>query len=320
MNVLEKMILKIIKSKVSNWFKMEKSLTQKQNVYLSDVLSPEKSWPNPDKIASGEEVPFSLQNIPLVGLSLKSCVAQGMKAIKSIKDNPKRLKATMSQDEFQKFEDLAEKMGIGGIGYTKLPAHFIFKERAVLFDAAIVLIMEMDKEKITKAPSIETFQMVMKTYDTLGIITNKLTDFLRQMEFQAQASHPLGGLVLYPPLAVKAGLGWFGRHGLLITPAFGARQRVAAIFVNIENLPINDNNEHTWISNFCGKCGRCIKMCPNKAILENPIEHKSGRKTTIDRDKCLPVFVKQNGCTVCIKECVFTNQKYDTIKKKIKQN
>ena len=314
MNILEKIILKIIKSKVSNWFKMEKSLTQKQNVHLSDKFSPEKSWPNPEKIASGEEVPFSLQNIPLVGLSLKSCVAQGMKTIKSIKDNPKRVRVTMSQNELEKFENLAKEMGIGGIGYTKLPAHFIFKERAILFDTAIVLIMEMDKDKVAKAPSVETFQMVMQTYDTLGIITNKLADLLRQNGIQAQASHPLGGLVLYPPLAVKAGLGWFGKHGLLITPAFGARQRVAAIFVNIENLPITDSNEHAWIEDFCSKCGRCIKMCPNNAILENPIEYKSGRKTTIDRNKCLPVFVKQNGCTVCIKECIFTKQKYDLIK------
>jgi epoxyqueuosine reductase QueG len=130
------------------------------------------------------------------------------------------------------------------------------------------------------------------------------------MGFQAQGSHPLGGLVLYPPLAVEAGLGWFGRHGLLITPEFGPRQRIAAIFVNIDNLPMAKMNEHLWISEFCMRCGKCIRTCPAKAIMEKPFEHKSGRKTSIIREECLPVFVKQEGCTVCIKECAFSQTNY----------
>ncbi len=108
----------------------------------------------------------------------------------------------------------------------------------------------MDKEAIMNAPSVSTFKMVMSTYDTLGIITNQITKHLRNKGFQAQASHPLGGLAVYLPLAVEAGLGWFGRHGLLITPQFGARQRLSAIFVNIENLPLNTENNHTWIEDF----------------------------------------------------------------------
>lgn len=315
MNLLEKVMLKIIKNKVENWFELERSLSSLEKVCRAVEDSPEKSWPNPDKIPGGEEVPFSLKNIPIVGHHLKSSIEQGVIAIKSIRDNPESTKNLISRDELIEFEESARSEGIGAIGYTKLPHHFIFKDRAVLYDTAIVLIMEMGRDAVMDAPSINTFRMVMSTYDKLGKTTNLLTEQLRKMGYQAQASHPLGGLAVYPPLAVKAGLGWFGRHGLLITPQFGPRQRIAVIFANIDNLPICDDSEkHAWIEKFCDHCGKCIRKCPSGAILEQPVTFQSGRKSHILRDRCLPVFVKQQGCTICVKECIFTSRNYNDIR------
>ncbi|MDD4802149.1 MAG: 4Fe-4S binding protein [Syntrophomonas sp.] len=318
MNIIEKAFLKVIRNKVAKWFNLERSLTSLENVYTSTENSPERSWPNPDRIPSGEEVPFSLKNIPIVGNSLRSAIDDGVKAIKSIQENPKLGRLSIADHELKEFEALARLKGIGAIGYTKLPAHLIFKDRAVLYNTAIVLIMEMDSIAIKNAPSVDTFRMVMSTYDKLGKVTNLLTEKLRKMGYQAQAGHPLGGLVLYPPLAVKAGMGWFGRHGLLITPHFGPRQRIAAIFANIDNLPLSEANEHSWIGKFCDRCGKCIRECPSNAILELPIEHKSGRKTHIIRENCLPLFVKQQGCTICVKECSFTNNSYKDLYERFK--
>ena len=206
-------------------------------------------------------------------------------------------------------------MGIGDIGYAKLPRHLIFKERAVLYDSAIVLLKEMPKDKVDKAPSIATFKMVFESYDSLSKIVNNLTEYLRKQGYGAQGGYPLGGLNLYPPLAAAAGLGWMGRHGLLITPQFGPRQRIGAIFTSIENLPFGKTNPHSWIGNFCGTCGRCIRTCPQEAIREHPVIHDSGRKTHIIREKCLPYFVTKHGCTVCVKECSFSRRHYDDIHK-----
>ena len=313
MNLVEKLMLKMISKKVAKWFELERSLASWDNVYKSNENSPEKSWPDPAKMPGGEEIPFSLKNIPIVGASLKSSIEQGVIAIKSIETNPTVGKISIGDKELKEFEEYAKSKGIGAIGYTKLPLHLIFKDRAVLYDTVIVLIMEMDRLLIKKAPSIDTFRMVMSTYDKLGKTTNLITERLRKMGYQAQAGHPLGGLVLYPPLAVQAGLGWYGRHGLLITPYFGPRQRIAAIFTNIGNLPLSKSNNHSWIEKFCAACGRCIVKCPSSAILEQPIEHKSGRKTHIVREKCLPLFTKQQGCTICVKECVFSNSSYEEI-------
>lgn len=313
MNYIEKTILKAISHKVEKWFELEKSLSNIESAQKSTMMSPEKSWPNPKKIREGNEVPFSLKNISIVGKHLRSCINQGMKAINSISDNPETNKDIIHINELKEFEDEAKLSGIGAIGYCKLPSHLIFKDRAVLYDYAMVFTMEMDKQAILMAPSLDTFKMVMSTYDTLGITVNKLTNKLRDMGFQAQASHPLGGLTLYPPLAVEAGLGWFGNHGLLITPEFGSRQRIAAIFVNINNLPLASSNEHSWIETFCNSCNKCIRTCPEKAILIEPIIHSSGRRTHIERAKCLPAFVNKQGCTVCIKECTFTQTSYNDL-------
>lgn len=315
MNLIDKTILKLIGRKVSHWFDLERSLTKDPHNYGATELSPEKTWPDPEKIPLGGEVPFSLRNIFLVGLLLKSSIHQGIKSIKSLKKNPSDPKRIIYPRALHDFESKAKSLGIGVIGYVQLPRKLIFKERAVLYDKAIVLLMEMDKDKIDKAPSVDTFKMVFETYDSLGKNVNILTRYLRQKGYGAQGGHPLGGLVLYPPLAAAAGLGWMGRHGLLITPRFGPRQRIAAIFTSIENLPVNENNPHSWIQGFCDKCGRCIRTCPPKAIRKLPVMHKSGRKTHIIREKCLPVFVGQDGCTVCVKECLFTRKSYDDIHK-----
>jgi len=313
-NLLEILILKIIQFKVRHWFNLEKKLSVKKNYIKSVDYSPEKTWPNPDKIPGGEEIPFSLRNIRIIGKHLRSCIKEGELAIKSIKNNNDNFIHSITDEQLKDFKKYAKSLGIDNIGFTKIPRQLIFKERAICYENAIVLIKEMDKNAISKAPSVTTLKSVFETYDTLGILTNKLTDYLKENNFYAQASHPLGGLVLYPPLAQKAGLGWLGKHGLLITPKFGSRQRISAIFTSINNLPYNKNNKHKWIKDFCDKCNKCVRKCPPKAIFDTAIVHPSKRETHIDRKKCLPYFNKNYGCSICLKECVFSNIDYNKIK------
>lgn len=313
MNLIDKAILKMIQRKVSHWFDLERSIAKIPNCYGSIKGSPEKTWPDPDKIPLGGEVPFSIRNFFVVGKYLKSSINQGIKSIQSLSENPSTPKSTISAEVLQGFENYAKSLGVGAIGYAKLPRQLVFKDRAVLYDNVIVLLHEMDKDKIAEAPSVATFKMVFETYDSLGKTANVLTEYLRELGYGAQGGHPLGGLTLYPPLAAAAGLGWMGRHGLLITPQFGPRQRIGAIFTSIDNLPFSESNPHEWVRGFCDKCGQCIRTCPSKAIREQPLIHESGRRTHIVRDKCLPVFVNKQGCTICVKECPFSKKNYEDI-------
>ena len=67
--------------------------------------------------------------------------------------------------------------------------------------------------------------------------------------------------VLEVELAEKSGLGWRGKHTLLINKNHGSWFFLGEIFINLP-LPI-DKKE----INHCGSCSACIDVCPTKAII-----------------------------------------------------
>ena len=67
--------------------------------------------------------------------------------------------------------------------------------------------------------------------------------------------------VMEVALAEKAGLGWKGKHTLLLNREAGSMFFLGEILVDIP-LPID-----APISNHCGQCTSCIDICPTKAII-----------------------------------------------------
>lgn len=67
--------------------------------------------------------------------------------------------------------------------------------------------------------------------------------------------------VMEVELARKAGLGWRGKHTLLLSREHGSWFFLGEIYVNLP-LPIDAPQlEH------CGTCTRCIEICPTRAII-----------------------------------------------------
>ncbi|MHA2212813.1 MAG: 4Fe-4S binding protein [Candidatus Thorarchaeota archaeon] len=226
--------------------------------------------------------------------------------VDSLSENPPNPSTNATGEFLEQLREFSHSLGIGIIEFIKLPRNLIFQKFGVIFENTIVLAMEMDKDKIDKAPSQETMNMVFETYDSLGIGANSIAAFLREQGYAAQADHPLGGTVLYPPLAQKAGIGWVGKHGILITPEFGPRVRLAAVYTSIQNLPFSEGNSHGWIEEYCTICGLCIKQCPPQAILEDTVMHDTGLMTNISQQDCFEYFIQFYGCSVCVKACPFS--------------
>jgi len=67
--------------------------------------------------------------------------------------------------------------------------------------------------------------------------------------------------ILERPLAEKAGLGWTGKHSLLINKQAGSWFFLGELLVDIP-LPIDNATQ-----NDCGSCVACIKICPTNAIV-----------------------------------------------------
>lgn len=86
--------------------------------------------------------------------------------------------------------------------------------------------------------------------------------------------------VLEKPLAHRAGLGWQGRHSLLINPRKGSFFNLAEVFTTLE-LDC-DNPE---LPERCGTCHKCMEACPTGCI-------RSDR--TIDAQRCLSFLTIEN--------------------------
>ena len=232
----------------------------------------------------------------------------------TLDENPTDPQTTITAEHLRNFETQAHSLGVGAIGYTDLPPEAIFQEKAVLFTHVIMLVMEMHADKIAQAPSPSTLRMVMKSYYDLGQAVEHLVEYLRQHGYAAQGGHPLNGVALYPLIAQRAGLGQLGANGLLITPQFGPRHRLAAIYTSISNLPSTATDEHTWVSAFCSWCCQCHRKCPGQAIYDQPVSRPSGIVSHIDVERCFPVFANQYGCSICIKVCPFNLHPYERIR------
>ncbi|KKB07024.1 4Fe-4S ferredoxin [Devosia geojensis] len=62
------------------------------------------------------------------------------------------------------------------------------------------------------------------------------------------------------PLAEAAGLGWQGKHTVLVSRQFGSWLFLGAILTSAE-LPVSEPHEES-----CGSCRRCLDICPTDAF------------------------------------------------------
>jgi epoxyqueuosine reductase len=107
--------------------------------------------------------------------------------------------------------------------------------------------------------------------------------------------------------AVRAGLGWLGKHSNLITTDLGSWVFIGEIILNLDL-----DYENELIDDHCGTCTACIDACPTNAIVEPYVvdSRKCISYATIElRDDTLPAAVAENlegwfyGCDICQDVC-----------------
>ena len=105
--------------------------------------------------------------------------------------------------------------------------------------------------------------------------------------------------------AEKSGLGWIGKHSLLIRKGIGSFFFLAEIICSLEVEPDSPTTDH------CGSCTACIDACPTNAIIDNKIIDSNAciSYLTIEKRTELSVDEKANlnnwafGCDICQDVC-----------------
>ncbi|MEH6452988.1 MAG: tRNA epoxyqueuosine(34) reductase QueG [Psychromonas sp.] len=107
--------------------------------------------------------------------------------------------------------------------------------------------------------------------------------------------------ILERPLAEKAGLGWVGKHSLLIAEKTGSWFFIGELMVDLP-LPVDKP-----VENKCGQCVACLKICPTQAIISPYVV--DGRRCisylTIELKGAIPVEFRKAignriyGCDDC---------------------
>ncbi|GAA4836752.1 hypothetical protein GCM10023331_22450 [Algivirga pacifica] len=251
---------------------------------------------------------------PVAGKALKISLRELYKSASQLKKNPHQNKNRIDDKTLKEFEAYAYRLGISKIGYTKVNPDFIFKGFEILYPNAMVLGMEMDKDKMKTNPSDASTKEIWRAYSNLGIAVNKLAAWIRARGYNCHPSPAIGGDVMITAVAQDAHLGYVGKNGLLITEEFGPSLRLAAVFLDIENLPLKQDgdNPHRWIRDFCDVCNKCVETCPGKAIYKETKILEDGYPQFIDREQCAPHFSK--NCSQCISSCPFIHGRYQNIK------
>jgi epoxyqueuosine reductase len=104
---------------------------------------------------------------------------------------------------------------------------------------------------------------------------------------------------LTTPLPHKtiAGLGWIGKHMLLVSPEFGSAISMCTVLTDAPLKTVL----HAPASSQCGDCSICIDICPVSAI-KGP-EWKKG----IHRDELVDVYLCKS-CLLCLALCPWTQE------------
>jgi epoxyqueuosine reductase len=143
------------------------------------------------------------------------------------------------------------------------------------------------------------------------VIRKKLNVFLHSMQEQWGEIQGRGFVDSAPVLerswALRAGLGWIGKNGQLISKQKGSFFFIATLITDLELSP-----DPSFSTDHCGSCTRCIDACPTEAILPDKV---------IDGSRCISYLTIENksdfippefenkmdgwmfGCDVCQDVC-----------------
>ncbi|MBI5926177.1 MAG: tRNA epoxyqueuosine(34) reductase QueG [Aquabacterium sp.] len=160
-----------------------------------------------------------------------------------------------------------------------------------------------------KQPSAAAVSMYARGRDYHKVLRNRLQKLADKL---AELIGPFGhrvftdsAPVLEVELASRSGLGWRGKHTLLLSREAGSTFFLGEIFVDID-LPVTEPE-----SAHCGSCQACMDVCPTQAIVGERLvdARRCISYLTIEQSGPIPVALRSlignriYGCDDCQLAC-----------------
>jgi len=167
-----------------------------------------------------------------------------------------------------------------------------------------------EKQEDNNAPKISMYAFGR---DYHKVIKKKLKHLLYYIE---EDLYPVNGRafvdsapVLERDWAKRAGLGWTGKHTLLLHPKIGSYFFLAELVIDLE---LEDAAPQDIMKDYCGTCTKCIDACPTDAISPQGYlldASKCISYLTIELKEAIPAAYADQledwmfGCDICQEVC-----------------
>lgn len=167
---------------------------------------------------------------------------------------------------------------------------------------------EIDPMDLLAEKSVANISAYARNRDYHDIIKGRLKELAGLLARRAGADVKVfvdTAPLMEKPLAEAAGLGWQGKHSVLVSRQFGSWLFLGAILTDLD-LPPNQPHAES-----CGSCTRCLDVCPTnafpapfrldarKCLAYYSVEHKG----PIPREYRRPMGNRIYGCDDCLAVC-----------------
>lgn len=147
--------------------------------------------------------------------------------------------------------------------------------------------------------------------DRLHIILNALKGYNPDLKGRVFVD---SAPVLEREWAVRAGLGFIGKNGMLVNREYGLRTFIGSIICNISLPPTKTDVDIR--RSYCGTCTKCIDACPANAFKSPYVMDASKCLSyqTIEADTCQNLGTIRSGekwifgCDICIEACPWSKK------------
>jgi ferredoxin len=169
---------------------------------------------------------------------------------------------------------------------------------------SIVIAEGLDLRRLKGAPKLQSFAEIARAYAKLAVISVAVARFIRSLGYPARAHNLRNYQVIIPPVAIEAGIGELGRHGVMVTREFGSALKMAVVTTDLPLL--HDRKTSLNVDDFCKHCKLCAENCPSGAISygDKKIQIRGYERYRFNPEACYKIWNESGtDCGVCIATC-----------------